>query len=598
MFSGQFVFNKPWSFPEILNILTFWWFWAQFFKDICQNYIVLTFPWVSCYIWFFFVVKAVGLGALKGTELRWQREPKTQIFAENRRFSQIHPFSWKFQHLGGRRKPQKTADFRRKPKIFAENRRKPQFGLRHLRCVTFSLGPSWPLGDCSGCNLLHEKVAKSLLWLWASPGSPRLFQKGFFLSLREKEVSGKEKSVDRKRGQRQGATSKNVKNRQKALCRQSRRTKKTKNNPFFHLKISEFCVLNVPTKSAVGWNCIEPEATSLTMQGFMSLPRRFSCPIAVVAIAWNNCANTQRLGVAEKSWRPVRDFLREKFAKKNAFLSAEIWVWKREKKSQTIFSNFWSWSVCRVSFSKSHTRRHFFSAWQQSLLSWLCSQHVTPACSTKCALWKSSKTLQRVLVVPAWQGALHENNREKIEKKSHDEVLHRTWRKKRQKYFRHFSTFFAQAKNVKNRQKVSKIFSTFFDNFRAAPVFRPVLGGSGKNTWRKQICGIVPGLGGCQNFVYVFFGGHSLWGRKTHKRSPPQIPGTIPWNFCLCVFLYVFFFRSQVLVPRNEPEKGNLRKLHRNNLKVWVRNHYCRVPLMVMGSPKMALQQAFRGTLK
>ena len=47
-----------------------------------------------------------------------------------------------------------------------------------------------------------------------------------------------------------------------------------------------------------------------------------------------------------------------------------------------------------------------------------------------------------------------------------------------QKYFRHFSTFFAQGKNVKNRQKVAKIFSTLFDNFRAAPVFRPLLGGS------------------------------------------------------------------------------------------------------------------------
>ena len=43
--------------------------------------------------------------------------------------------------FGGRRKPQKTADFRRKPKIFAENRRKPQIGLRHLRCVTFSSAP-------------------------------------------------------------------------------------------------------------------------------------------------------------------------------------------------------------------------------------------------------------------------------------------------------------------------------------------------------------------------------------------------------------------------------------------------------------------------
>ena len=36
----------------------------------------------------------------------------------------------------------------------------------------------------------------------------------------------------------------------------------------------------------------------------------------------------------------------------------------------------------------------------------------------------------------------------------------------------------ATSKNVKNRQKVSKIFSTLFDNFRAAPVFRPLLGGS------------------------------------------------------------------------------------------------------------------------
>ena len=77
-------------------------------------------------------------GELKGTELRWQREPKKQIFAENRRFSQIHPFSWKFQHLegaGNRRKPQIFAGNRR---FFAENRRKPQIGLCYPRCVTFS----------------------------------------------------------------------------------------------------------------------------------------------------------------------------------------------------------------------------------------------------------------------------------------------------------------------------------------------------------------------------------------------------------------------------------------------------------------------------
>ena len=38
---------------------------------------------------------------------------------------------------------------------------------------------------------------------------------------------------------------------------------------------------------------------------------------------------------------------------------------------------------------------------------------------------------------------------------------------------RHFSR---RAKNVKNRQKVSNYFSTLLDNFRAAPVFRPLLG--------------------------------------------------------------------------------------------------------------------------
>ena len=71
----------------------------------------------------------------------------------------------------------------------------------------------------------------------------------------------------------------------------------------------------------------------------------------------------------------------------------------------------------------------------------------------------------------------------------------------------------------------------------------------GKKTHRhKQICGIVPGLGGWQNFVYVFFfSGHSLWGRKTHKQNPPQNPGTISWNVCLRVFFFMCFFSF----PRN-----------------------------------------------
>ena len=57
------------------------------------------------------------------TELRWQREPKAQIFAGNRRFLQIHPFSWKFKHLegaGSRGIWQKTEDFHRKPQETAD----------------------------------------------------------------------------------------------------------------------------------------------------------------------------------------------------------------------------------------------------------------------------------------------------------------------------------------------------------------------------------------------------------------------------------------------------------------------------------------------
>ena len=77
--------------------------------------------------------------ALKVTELRWQRERKTQIFAEDRRFTP--PNAGKFPAFGGRRKPQKTADFRRKPKIFAETA-----GNRRLGSVTLGASPKllWP----------------------------------------------------------------------------------------------------------------------------------------------------------------------------------------------------------------------------------------------------------------------------------------------------------------------------------------------------------------------------------------------------------------------------------------------------------------------
>ena len=58
----------------------------------------------------------------------------------------------------------------------------------------------------------------------------------------------------------------------------------------------------------------------------------------------------------------------------------------------------------------------------------------------------------------------------------------------------------------------------------------------------KQICGIVPGLGGCQKFVHVFFGSFLMGEKKTHKQSSPQNPGTIRWTFCLSVFSLCIFF--------------------------------------------------------
>ena len=60
----------------------------------------------------------------------------------------------------------------------------------------------------------------------------------------------------------------------------------------------------------------------------------------------------------------------------------------------------------------------------------------------------------------------------------------------------------------------------------------------------KQIRGIVPGLGGCQNFVYVFFSGHSLWGRKTHKQSPSKKSRDNPLKILFTCFFFMCFFFS------------------------------------------------------
>ena len=52
-----------------------------------------------------------------------------------------------------------------------------------------------------------------------------------------------------------------------------------------------------------------------------------------------------------------------------------------------------------------------------------------------------------------------------------------------------FTVFRAGRKTSKNFQKVSKIFSTFFNSFRAAPVFRPLLGGSEKSSLNIKFLG-------------------------------------------------------------------------------------------------------------
>ena len=79
----------------------------------------------------FWHVPGVGF---RGVGLGLAEKPKTQIFAENRRFSQIHPFSWKFKHLEG------TGN-RRKPQIFAGNRRFSQKTAGNRRLGSVTLGP-------------------------------------------------------------------------------------------------------------------------------------------------------------------------------------------------------------------------------------------------------------------------------------------------------------------------------------------------------------------------------------------------------------------------------------------------------------------------
>ena len=80
----------------------------------------------------------------------------------------------------------------------------------------------------------------------------------------------------------------------------------------------------------------------------------------------------------------------------------------------------------------------------------------------------------------------------------------------------------------------------------------PFSQGSGKDKTHehKQICGIVPGLGGWEIFVYVFLSGDSLWGieKYINKIPPPKkILGQSRENFVYVFFvLFVFFLHPKV----------------------------------------------------
>ena len=70
------------------------------------------------------------------------------------------------------------------------------------------------------------------------------------------------------------------------------------------------------------------------------------------------------------------------------------------------------------------------------------------------------------------------------------------------------------------------------------------ISGKGKTHKHKQICGIVPGLGGVPKFcLCVFFSAHSLWGRKTHKQSPPPPKSRDnPVKILFTCFFFMCFF--------------------------------------------------------
>ena len=99
------------------------------------------------------------------------------------------------------------------------------------------------------------------------------------------------------------------------------------------------------------------------------------------------------------------------------------------KKSQTIFSGFRFWSVCKVSFLKAHTRKRFFFL---SLTAVSVEVAILPPCapflSTKCAISKATRSSRVFGLGLLGRAPFTKRTVKKTKKKtSHGEVLHRAW---------------------------------------------------------------------------------------------------------------------------------------------------------------------------
>ena len=77
---------------------------------------------------------------------------------------------------------------------------------------------------------------------------------------------------------------------------------------------------------------------------------------------------------------------------------------------------------------------------------------------------------------------------------------------------------------------------------------RNLIQGKKKHININKFAGLSRDWAGAKILFMCFFGVIPYGGEKTHKQSPPQNPGTIPWKFCLRVFSLCVF-----LLPINMP---------------------------------------------